>query len=681
MKKSHLSFVVMALFLLALCLCPGAVAEATHEAKIGDAPYARLQDALEAATDGDRVTMLMNVEPRAALTVKNGVTLDVDGYMLENDSYILKVEKGGKIVLGLGGAVDMREVIVEGEILGANAYVKHNYVAEGWFNSLIGAIVKPGGGGTIFMLSDASLGGKTGDYGAFIPSGTTLDVGNFTLTTNDRFSVEDRAGVNVGVKGKLIIESGRFSAIKNSKMTVDGALINNGYFYTDGDVKINGSFQMSKSAEISFTELFKMRIGYDPSEIEWVSSYGGMSYRAVTPKSGLEYRYVTYGKEVALKARAQDFESWEISSDCELINGTKITDKVIEFQARSAYDITLKTKAPAEPLTVAPETLVLKVGKTAALTASEEGVTWSSSDESVATVGAGGIVTAVAKGDVVVAAGTVDGRSATCAVKVTEPEPDPEVLDIGIKALAVVGGKEMILPIFKGVSGTWSAEDPAIAKIVAQGRRLKAVGTGETKIIFTVDAKAKAALTLKDRDLLAGGRYEIKLSVCKKGELATAVFLNVKKLKLETVGTAQTAQLTATVKPAKALDQSVFFTSTNPAVATVDENGLVTAVGEGQCKVIAASASLRQKAVAVTVTGAIAVKPKKQTIKAGKTAQLKVAVNRALEDQSVTWASDDAAVATVDAAGVVTAVAKGKATITATASNGEMARCVVTVKK
>ena len=49
------------------------------------------------------------------------------------------------------------------------------------------------------------------------------------------------------------------------------------------------------------------------------------------------------------------------------------------------------------------------------------------------------------------------------------------------------------------------------------------------------------------------------------------------------------------------------------------------------------------------------------------------------DDMTITWSSSDEAVATVDANGVVTSVAPGTATITATAANGVSATCVVTV--
>lgn len=50
-----------------------------------------------------------------------------------------------------------------------------------------------------------------------------------------------------------------------------------------------------------------------------------------------------------------------------------------------------------------------------------------------------------------------------------------------------------------------------------------------------------------------------------------------------------TAQLSATVMPLNVSDASVTWTSTDETVATVDEKGVVTAVGVGQCQIIASS--------------------------------------------------------------------------------------------
>ena len=68
------------------------------------------------------------------------------------------------------------------------------------------------------------------------------------------------------------------------------------------------------------------------------------------------------------------------------------------------------------------------------------------------------------------------------------------------------------------------------------------------------------------------------------------------------------------------------------------------------------------------------------TLSPGETKQLTATVSPPEASQSVTWKSSNTAVATVDSAGLVKAVASGSATVTATAADGtKSAACIVTV--
>lgn len=67
----------------------------------------------------------------------------------------------------------------------------------------------------------------------------------------------------------------------------------------------------------------------------------------------------------------------------------------------------------------------------------------------------------------------------------------------------------------------------------------------------------------------------------------------------------------------------------------------------------------------------VAVSPKTNNLEVGATRQLNATVEPSTAKQDVTWSSDDEAIATVDSSGKVTAVAKGQATITATAKDDE----------
>ena len=71
----------------------------------------------------------------------------------------------------------------------------------------------------------------------------------------------------------------------------------------------------------------------------------------------------------------------------------------------------------------------------------------------------------------------------------------------------------------------------------------------------------------------------------------------------------------------------------------------------------------------------------KASMEIGKTVQLKATVNpNNATDKSVIWSSNNDLIATVSETGLVTAIAPGTATITATANNGKSAKCKVTVK-
>ena len=133
-----------------------------------------------------------------------------------------------------------------------------------------------------------------------------------------------------------------------------------------------------------------------------------------------------------------------------------------------------------------------------------------------------------------------------------------------------------------------------------------------------------------------------------------------------------TETLTATVLPDNAGDKTVTWTTSNEAVATV-ENGVVTGTGAGTAT-ITAKAGDKTATCAVTVTSAnvpvtgITL----NSVYSGMIVEDKVELIATVTpdyatDKTVTWTSSNEAVATVDANGVVTAVGAGSVKITATA--------------
>ena len=148
--------------------------------------------------------------------------------------------------------------------------------------------------------------------------------------------------------------------------------------------------------------------------------------------------------------------------------------------------------------------------------------------------------------------------------------------------------------------------------------------------------------------------------------------------------TAELAALGATVQlTAEVRDQSgqimagtaVSWSSAAGSVATVDASGLVRGAGEGVTTITASSGTVGGTA-SVTVSQApdsVAVSPAEATIAAlGDTVRLAAeafdANRHAMASAEFSWESSAASVAMVDAAGLVTAVANGTATITAAAA-------------
>ncbi|MFB0973257.1 MAG: Ig-like domain-containing protein, partial [Bacteroidales bacterium] len=146
----------------------------------------------------------------------------------------------------------------------------------------------------------------------------------------------------------------------------------------------------------------------------------------------------------------------------------------------------------------------------------------------------------------------------------------------------------------------------------------------------------------------------------------------------------QTRQLTATVSPSDATDKSVSWSSSNSSIASVDQNGLVTAVAAGSAtitvtttdgsKMATCNVTVSQPVTSITISQATA------TILKGASIQLSATVYPDnADDKSVTWSSSATSVATVDQTGYVTGVAAGSATITVKAKNGVSATSVVNV--
>ena len=156
----------------------------------------------------------------------------------------------------------------------------------------------------------------------------------------------------------------------------------------------------------------------------------------------------------------------------------------------------------------------------------------------------------------------------------------------------------------------------------------------------------------------------------------------------QTINVGNTFTITPTVTPDNATDKSIIWTSSDDTIATVDDNGTVTALMEGTATITATTNDGGFTASCVItvikregrVTG-ITVTPISKTASVGEIFFVTPYITPVdAEDKSVTWSSSNPSIATVDSNGKVTAIREGVVTITATTNDGGLkATCTVTV--
>ena len=329
---------------------------------------------------------------------------------------------------------------------------------------------------------------------------------------------------------------------------------------------------------------------------------------------------------------------------------------------------TIDVKVPVTSISLNKTSGTLNVGQTEDLavteilpanTTEDKAVTWTSSDDKIATV-ANGTVTAVAPGKATITA-TVAGISATYTVEVKQPLTG---ITLNSTSENLIKGQEFDLKVqyvpenfTDKVTVAWESNAPEVAKV----ENGKVTALKEGTAIITATAKVDGT----DREYKATCEVnveEIKLD---------SIVLNVKDFELFM---GDSKQLEVVFNPENTTDsKEIVWTSSDDTVAKV-ENGKVTALKVGTAVI---TATVGDKTATVTVTvPAILIEGIEVTLDNAKievegTANLKVTTNpeKVTEEVAVVYESSDETIAKVDENGVITGVNPGKATITVTVND------------
>ena len=219
--------------------------------------------------------------------------------------------------------------------------------------------------------------------------------------------------------------------------------------------------------------------------------------------------------------------------------------------------------------------LELKKGEKGALTATvlpedatNKSVTWTSSDEKVATVDQNGNVKAVSEGTADITVTTADGsKKATCKVVVKDPTVSVENVKLNESSLTLRKDDSKILTATvlpqnaTNKNVTWESTDKTVVSVEKNGM-IKGLKAGKATIIVkTVDGEKTAECVV-----------EVTIPV-------TGVTISADTL---TLNKNETKALKATVLPEDATNKGVTWKSSNTSVATVDPNGNVKALKAGK---------------------------------------------------------------------------------------------------
>jgi uncharacterized protein YjdB len=235
----------------------------------------------------------------------------------------------------------------------------------------------------------------------------------------------------------------------------------------------------------------------------------------------------------------------------------------------TAVAVTGVTKSVTEVEIVAGNTETL-IATIAPADATNQNLTWSSDDETVAEVDAHGVVTAVSAGTAIITVTTVDGgHTATTTVTVNAITVSVTGVTLTETDLELVAGNtETLIATSAPADATnknvmWSSDNETVATVNTNGV-VTAVSAGTATItVTTVDGDFTATATI---------------TVTPATVSVTGVTLNETALELIA---GETEALIATIAPADATNKNVMWSSDNKTVATVNANGVVTAVSAG----------------------------------------------------------------------------------------------------
>lgn len=334
----------------------------------------------------------------------------------------------------------------------------------------------------------------------------------------------------------------------------------------------------------------------------------------------------------------------------------------------SVTSITLKTGTSEVMFVGARYTIVPEI---LPIDAQDKSVTYFCSDETIATVDAYGVVTALKGGecDIVV---TTNDRQLTAYCHITVKEYVSTItLDKTFTYINIGNSTKLNVTLesdsASNRSVVWGSSDESIVTVDGEGNIYgNKIGTAVVTAAAADGGGAIATCVVQVVEPVTGIRFNDTTMNMYKGD---------------------TRKISVTVSPSSATVKALVWESSDPAIATVDEDGEVTAVAPGKCKITATSTDGNNVKAVCTVyvkdtanATSLTITPSVVNFKVGDTRNLTVRSVPTSITETVSWISSDPTVVMVDGNGMITGVGAGTATVTAYGRvSGAEAVCTVNV--
>ena len=384
-----------------------------------------------------------------------------------------------------------------------------------------------------------------------------------------------------------------------------------------------------------------------------------------------------------------------------VVTGVSVGQSTISAtgEGRTGTAIVTVFPSPVSSITITPNGGSVAAGATMLFTATPRDAAgqaltgrtleWRSSNDAVATVSASGLLTAISPGVVTVTVsapnGGPNGTTPTASVNVTvliEPVASAVIVP-GMASVQIGASATLTVNLFNGsgepVSTTgrtiaWSTGNATIASVNSLGV-VTGVALGTATITATVTTPGQAGTVVATAQVTVSNQPVASVTIA---PTPATVHVGYSRLFIATVRNNAGQTL---------LGRAVVWTSTNQAIATVDQSGLVTGVSAGSVQIQATSEGVQGTSLVtidLVAVSSVSVTPPSATIMPGQTQQLSATpqdsantpiTGPALGGRATTWTSLNTAAATVNANGLVTGVAQGAANVRATigGTNGQSA--------